>query len=101
LKGISIIGRNTRGVRFIKLKDQDEVTAIALITGSKEVEDDVEMQEDGDVEQLMLGELGEVYEAPVAELPADDEEEDEEDIEEEEVEEEEEIDEEEEVEEEE
>ncbi|MEQ8224819.1 MAG: DNA gyrase C-terminal beta-propeller domain-containing protein, partial [Candidatus Eremiobacterota bacterium] len=88
LKGISIIGRNTRGVRFIKLKDQDEVTAMALITGSKEVEDDGEIQEDAPVEQLMFGEPGEVYEAPVAELTADEEDdEDEEDMEEEEEEE--------------
>ncbi|MEQ8188812.1 MAG: DNA gyrase subunit A [Candidatus Eremiobacterota bacterium] len=88
LKGISIIGRNTRGVRFIKLKDQDEVTAMALITGSKEVEDDGEIQEDSPVEQLIFGEPGEVYEAPVAELTADEEDdEDEEDMEEEEEEE--------------
>ena len=89
LKGISIIGRNTRGVRFIKLKDQDEVTAMALITGSKEVEDDGDIQEDSPVEQLIFGEPGEVYEAPVAELTADEEDdEDEEDMEEEEEEEE-------------
>jgi len=88
LKGISIIGRNTRGVRFIKLKDQDEVTALALITGSKEVEDDGEIQEDSPVEQLIFGEPGEVYEAPVAEPTADEEDdEEEEDMEEEEEEE--------------
>ncbi|MEQ8167755.1 MAG: DNA gyrase subunit A [Candidatus Eremiobacterota bacterium] len=88
LKGISIIGRNTRGVRFIKLKDQDEVTALALITGSKEVEDDGEIQEDAPVEQLMFGEPGEVYEAPVAELTAEeDDDDDDEEVEEEEEEE--------------
>jgi len=88
LQGVSIKSRYARGVRLIKLSEQDEVTAIALISGVKDMEDDGEIQEDSPVEQLMFGEPGEVYEAPVAELPADEEDdEDEEDMEEEEEEE--------------
>ena len=41
---ISVIGRNTQGVRVIRLGDDDEVTAIARI------EAEVEVEEDDDVE---------------------------------------------------
>ncbi|MBI4753345.1 DNA gyrase subunit A, partial [Candidatus Desantisbacteria bacterium] len=36
-KDISVIGRNTQGVRLIKLKDKDRVTAIAEVGGTEEL----------------------------------------------------------------
>jgi len=43
---ISVIGRNTQGVRVIRLADDDEVTAIARIQA--EDDDDIELDENGE-----------------------------------------------------
>lgn len=55
MSDISVIGRNTQGVRLIRLDDGDAVTAIARVLPD---DDDEDEDEDGDLEALE-GDLGE------------------------------------------
>lgn len=45
VKGISTIGRNTQGVRVIRLREGDSLISAAKILSEKEVEQEVEVQE--------------------------------------------------------
>ena len=45
---ISVIGRNTQGVRVIRLDKDDEVTAIARIEAEVDEDEDTELDENGE-----------------------------------------------------
>jgi DNA gyrase subunit A len=47
VKGIRVIGRATKGVRIMNLKEDDRVVAVARVVTEKEVEEEIEVAEEG------------------------------------------------------
>jgi hypothetical protein len=71
LKGISLIGRATQGVRIMKMKEGDKVASVALV-GEAKLEEEIEAsgggeEPNGKAPELPIGEAeASVVEAPKA-----------------------------------
>ena len=69
---LRVMGRNTQGVRLIRLNEDDEISSIAKIEMPDEVEVPEDELMDGNIERVILGEGGEeLNEEIVAESDSD------------------------------
>ena len=67
---LRVMGRNTQGVRLIRLNDDDEISSIAKIEMPDEVEVPEDELMDGNIERVILGEGGEELNEEI--VPEDD-----------------------------
>ncbi len=64
------MGRATQGVRLINLKKNDEIAAIAKVQVEEELEDEVELDEEGN--PIVVENTNENNETQAEETPAED-----------------------------
>ncbi len=70
LDEIRVMGRATQGVRLINLKKNDEIAAIAKVEVEEELEDEVELDEDGN--PIVVENADNTNETQAEETPAED-----------------------------
>lgn len=70
LDEIRVMGRATQGVRLINLKKNDEIAAIAKVEVEEELEDEVELDEDGN--PIVVENSDDTNETQAEETPAED-----------------------------
>ena len=70
LDEIRVMGRATQGVRLINLKKNDEIAAIAKVEVEEELEDEVELNEDGN--PIVVENSDDTNETQAEETPAED-----------------------------